>query len=248
MGWRNKYMPDATGLYSRQEQLELKVPNSVTIVGVGGVGSWVAIDLAMSGVPNLYLFDTKVLTENNRNRLPFCQGGVNLPKVEVVANFINGIRPDCVVVPINERLDGLLLKIQLTISEWIVDCTDSPSSQYKIYNACRSVGKNFVRAGYDGTHITVTSNVSGWIKQSVEENYAINPSWVVPSQIVAAMAVAKIMKYPAQEVSLDIAEIGIPVLQKQASKLTPRCIPNNAGIDNRYSPTPRERLRNRVTV
>jgi tRNA A37 threonylcarbamoyladenosine dehydratase len=39
--------------YDRQREIGLSIPQSVTIVGVGGIGSWAAIDTAMSGVENL---------------------------------------------------------------------------------------------------------------------------------------------------------------------------------------------------
>ncbi len=215
-------MPDGN-LYDRQREIGLTVPINVTIAGLGGIGSWVAIDAAMSGVKSLYLFDPDVLEESNRNRLPFCQGAINRPKVDVVAEYIRTIRPDAVVVAVQDKLEGILLSIQLSISAVIIDCTDSPKAQFTIYNTCKKAGKLYIRAGYDGTRIMVTSNVSGWIKTDVEEeNYEVNPSWVVPAQIVAALAVGKMMKYSYQEVSLDISEIGIPVLQRQ-KRLTARC-------------------------
>ncbi len=213
-------MPD---LYDRQQALNLNIPDSVTIAGCGGIGSWVAITAAMSGVPKLYLFDPDVMEEHNRNRLPFCQGSLNRPKVEVVRDFIYGIRPEAIVVAIPERLEGIFLEVQLSVSSYIIDCTDSPKAQFAIYNACKARAVPFIRAGYDGTHITVTSNVSGWIKTDVEEEqYTVRPSWAVPSMVVAALAVGKMEKYPTQEVSLDISEIGIPVLQKRR-RLTPLC-------------------------
>lgn len=214
------------GLYDRQIPLHLDVPSAVTVVGCGGIGSWVAIFAAMSGVNNLYLFDPDVMEEHNRNRLPFCQGSLNRPKVEVVREYIMGIRPEANVVAIPEKLEGILLRIQLGVSNYIVDCTDSPKSQFEIFNACNKADSSvkFIRAGYDGTHITVTGVVSGWIKtDSVQENYTVAPSWVVPAATVAAMAVAKMMKYPDQETSLDISEIGIPILKHQ-KRLTDRCI------------------------
>ena len=209
--------------YERQREIGLTIPASVTIAGCGGIGSWVAILSAMSGVQNLYLFDPDHLEESNRNRLPFCQSSINRPKVEVVAEYIAGIRPDAVVVAIPERLEGVFLDIQLSVSDFIVECTDSPRAQFTIYNACKKAGRNFIRAGYDGTRITVTSVISGWIRTDVEEeNYEVNPSWVVPAVVVAALAVGKMEKYNSQEVSLDISEIGIPVLQRQR-RMTPRC-------------------------
>ncbi len=218
-------------LYARQQELHLDTPDSVTIAGLGGIGSWVAIYSAMSGIDKLYLFDPDTMEEHNRNRLPFCQSAINKPKVEVVRDFIAGIRPDAVVVAVPEKLEGTFLQIQLSVSQYVVDCTDSPRAQTLIYNACKQFGRHFIRAGYDGTHITVTSNVSGWIANTEEENYTVRPSWVVPASIVAAVAVAKMMKYPNQETSLDISEIGIPVLQKR-KRLTDRC--NQAGRRRRY--------------
>jgi len=216
-------MPDNGLLYDRQREIGLTIPSSITVVGCGGIGSWVAILSAMSGVENIFLFDGDVMEETNRNRLPFCQGSLNRAKVDVVAEYIKAIRPDAIIVAVKEKLEGILLEIQLSISNWIVDCTDSPKAQFTIYNACKKKGVNYIRAGYDGTRIMVTSNVSGWIKTDVEEEaYTVNPSWVVPAVTVAALAVGKMEKYTDQEVGLDISEIGIPQVQRQR-RLTARC-------------------------
>lgn len=213
-------MPD---LYDRQREIGLTIPSSVTVAGVGGIGSWVAILSAMSGVGSLYLFDPDVMEEHNRNRLPFCQGSLNRPKVEVVREYILSIRPDAIVVAVQEKLDGILLDIQLSVSSYIVDCTDSPRAQFNLYNKCKERGTAYIRAGYDGTRITVTSAVSGWIRTDVEEEtYEVAPSWVVPAVTVAALAVGKMEKYADQEVSLDISEIGIPVLRRNR-RITARC-------------------------
>lgn len=212
-------MPDT---YARQRALDLTTPPNVTVVGCGGVGCWVAIDAAMSGVGNIFLFDPDTIDESNRNRLPFCSGSINRPKVDVVREFIMAIREDAIVVAIKEKLEGVLLEIQLTLGHIIIDCTDSPRAQLNIHKACVNRGIPYIRAGYDGTHMTVTSNVSGWIRNEEEETYTITPSWVVPAQVVAALAVGKMMKFTNQEVSLDIGEIGIPVLQRRR-RVTARC-------------------------
>jgi len=209
--------------YIRQQEIGLTIPSSVTIAGCGGIGANVAILSAMSGVPNLYLFDPDVVEESNRNRLPFCQGSLNRPKVDVVAEYIRAIRPDAIVVAIPEKLEGVFLDIQLTVSSFIIECTDSPRAQYTTYKACKKAGVPFIRAGYDGTRITVTSDVTGWMRTDVEEeNYMVNPSWVVPAMAAAVLVVGKMEKFFNQEVSLDISEIGIPVLQRQR-RITARC-------------------------
>ena len=209
-------------LYTRQQSLGLSVPNTVAVVGCGGIGSWVAIFSAMSGVPNLYLFDPDNMEESNRNRLPFCQGSLNRKKVEVVSEYIRAIRPDCNVAAVPEKLEpGVLLNVLFSTANVLVECTDSPRSQIRLYKECK--GKiPFIRAGYDGTKITVTSHVSGWIKDTETEAYTFNPSWVVPAATVAALAVAKMMKFPNHETNLDLTEIGVPVLERQ-KRLTKRC-------------------------
>jgi molybdopterin/thiamine biosynthesis adenylyltransferase len=205
-------------LYTRQIPLQLSIVTHLTVVGCGGIGSWVAILAAMSGVQTIYLFDPDIMEESNRNRLPFCQGSIGRPKVDVVREYIQAIRPDAIVVGIQEKLEGELLALQLRVCSYFIECTDSPKSQHKLYSMCKEKGALFIRAGYDGTHITVTGSVSGWIKTDVEtENYTVQPSWVVPAVTVAALAVGKLFKYMKQEVSLDLNEIGIPALEKKSS-------------------------------
>lgn len=215
---------EENGLYSRQRELSLYYPQNITVVGCGGIGSWVAIFAAMSGVGTIFLYDQDIMEESNRNRLPFCQGSINRPKVDVVADFIRGIRPGTTVIPIKSRLDETTAKIQITTGCYVMlDCTDSPKTQIMLYNLCKNYGTRYIRAGYDGTRIMVTSVVSGWIKKDAdEEPYEVNPSWVVPAAVVAALAVGKMMKFHDQEVGLDLSEIGIPVLEKQ-KRITARC-------------------------
>jgi len=219
-------MPDEQ-LYQRQEQLNLTIPDTVTIVGCGGVGSWAAIGLAMAGIPNIFLFDPDVMEESNRNRLPFCQSSLNRPKVDVVSEYIQAIRPDCTVVSVQNKLESIFLEIQLSVSQWVLDATDSPRSQFAIYKACKDKNANYVRAGYDGTGMTITSHISGFVKSVTDQgdevaNYTVAPSWVVPAQIVAALAVGKICKWQNQEVACDVGDIGIEVLQRQ-ERPTARC-------------------------
>lgn len=235
-------------LYDRQREIGLNLPRSVTVAGVGGIGSWVAILAAMSGVGNIYLFDPDIMEEHNRNRLPFCQGSLNRPKVEVVREYIMALRPDAIVVAVPEKLEGVLLDIQLSVSYYIVDCTDSPRAQFNIYNKCKQHSVRYIRAGYDGTRITVTSAVSGWIRTDVEEeNYAVNPSWVVPAVTVAALAVGKMEKYPDQEVALDISEIGIPV-RERTRRVTARCRQGTGTRATPATPTPRTRAPRETTA
>ncbi len=220
-------------LYDRQQELHFQIPNSVTVAGCGGIGFHVAKALAMEGVPNLYLFDDDVLEESNRGRLDICQSSLGKPKVEVIRDYIQCIRPDCLVVAVNKRLEGEFLEIQLAVSQWILDCTDSPKSQFLIYKPCKDKGVNYVRAGYNGEHMTITSNISVWLKSANENGgeqaaYTVNPSSYVTAVIPAALAVWKVLHSQNQEVSCNISDIGIEVFMRQ-ERPTARCF--QAGSD-----------------
>ena len=56
-------------LYKRQEKLVLNQDQSITVVGCGGIGYWVAKFAAMSGIDELWLFDPDTFEDHNFNRI-----------------------------------------------------------------------------------------------------------------------------------------------------------------------------------
>lgn len=64
----------------------------VAVVGIGGVGSWVAEALARSGVGEITLFDLDDVCVSNTNRQAHAlEGQVGRPKVEVMAERLRAI-------------------------------------------------------------------------------------------------------------------------------------------------------------
>ena len=52
-----------SSLYDRQSKLKLNQNQSITVVGCGGIGYWVAKFSAMSGIDPIYLFDPDTFEE-----------------------------------------------------------------------------------------------------------------------------------------------------------------------------------------
>ena len=70
----------------------------VAIIGVGGVGSWAVEALARSGIGELHLMDMDDICESNINRqLQALDGNIGRAKIEVLAERIRSINPDCKV-------------------------------------------------------------------------------------------------------------------------------------------------------
>lgn len=70
----------------------------VCVIGIGGVGSWAVEALARTGIGALTLVDLDDVCISNVNRqLPAVTGAFGKPKVEVMAERVRLINPDCMV-------------------------------------------------------------------------------------------------------------------------------------------------------
>ena len=78
----------------------------VTVVGVGGVGSWVVEALARSGVGHITLIDLDNVAESNVNRqLPAITPLFGMPKVDALQQRVFDINPACKVTTIEDFVD-----------------------------------------------------------------------------------------------------------------------------------------------
>lgn len=192
------------GVYDRQRQLPLWVPPAIIVVGCGGVGFWVALFSALSGVEHIVLVDPDRVEVSNLNRIALMPSDVGRPKAEVLAEVIHSVRPGTRVYPVVARVgpQGVTLQELLDMLEMqrygmgalVYDCTDHVPTQAYIAEQVAEMGLSDVRrirAGYDGgEHITVTKRPPPqWGDEG--QGYEVVPSWVVPAALAAALAVYK---------------------------------------------------------
>lgn len=89
-----------------EENFSLLSDKSVLILGVGGVGGYVAEALARSGIGKLILVDFDVVDETNINRqIVALDSTVGRKKVDVLEERIKDINCDCKVVKIDKFID-----------------------------------------------------------------------------------------------------------------------------------------------
>ena len=90
-------------LYSRQESIcENYSEKSAIVIGAGGIGNWMALDLALLGVGTLILIDPDKVEVSNLNRTLFKLSDIGRYKTEAVKDLVSERRPDCIIVTINE--------------------------------------------------------------------------------------------------------------------------------------------------
>jgi molybdopterin/thiamine biosynthesis adenylyltransferase len=187
-------------LYDRQKTLLLNQDQTVTVVGCGGIGYWVAKLLAMSGIKKIILFDPDTLEEHNLNRLDIPVRFIGKNKADITKTAIEAIRDDCMVYSFpfkyNEDADK---------TDWIVDCTDTSQSQIENQKIANKKGSRYFKAGYDGENFGIHNTVAEWGDST--NGYTVVPSWSVPAIIVASLAVVKVMKYPTKEVISSVPKL-----------------------------------------
>ena len=140
-------------LYGRQTVLEeigstgqeRLLESKVAVVGCGGLGNFVSIQLAASGVGSLHLIDyDRVAVSNLHRQVFFCTADVGMMKAERLANHVQRITP---FVKTSVCLDPLTKKNipkELADCDLIVDCTDSLPTKYLLNDFCVLSDKTLV--------------------------------------------------------------------------------------------------------
>jgi len=181
-------MPDFTlneRIYDRQKTLDLYVPGYITIIGVGGVGSWLAFDFAMAGVPEIMLYDADIVELSNLNRTPFELKHVGIPKVFAMTELI-AERRECTV---NAVPRNFVLKDLKNSPLPIFDMRDSIDGNGIDWQDSKV--KPPINGGYDGDTVSIftdTDNLA-WKSDNPQVGYTVTPSYIVPPQIIASLIV-----------------------------------------------------------
>ena len=112
---------------------------SVTVVGVGGVGSWVVEALARSGVGHLRLIDADDVCLSNVNRqLPAMDGHFGQPKVTLLAERVRRINPACQIEAIQSFVTASNQAQMLAAPcDLVLDACDSFRSKAELIAWCR---------------------------------------------------------------------------------------------------------------
>lgn len=120
-----------------EESIEVLKGSHVMLFGTGGVGSYAAEGLARLGIGAITLVDNDDVSVSNRNRqLPALSSTVGRKKVEVVADRIRDINPDCRVTAIDAfYLPESPVEIPDDVS-LVLDAVDTVAAKVDIIRVC----------------------------------------------------------------------------------------------------------------
>lgn len=114
----------------------------VILFGVGGVGGYAAEALARSGVGHLTLVDHDTVSLTNLNRqIIALHSTLGRPKVEVMAERIHDIAPDCDVRMMQcFYLPETQDQFDLTQYDYVIDAVDTVAAKIQLVVAARQAG------------------------------------------------------------------------------------------------------------
>ncbi|WP_312342947.1 molybdopterin-synthase adenylyltransferase MoeB [Stutzerimonas nitrititolerans] len=125
-------------------QLKLK-QSRVLIVGLGGLGSPVALYLAAAGVGELHLADFDTVDATNLHRqILHGTTSVGRTKVDSAIERLKALNPLVKVVPLRTALDANSLGPAVAAVDLVLDCTDNFAIREAVNGACVAAGKPLV--------------------------------------------------------------------------------------------------------
>ncbi|MCH6257418.1 tRNA threonylcarbamoyladenosine dehydratase [Puniceicoccaceae bacterium K14] len=127
----------------------------VCVIGIGGVGSWVAEALVRSAVGKLTLVDLDDVCESNINRqIHATDGVIGAPKIETMAERCRTINPKCEVRALHTFYTAKTSEEILdTGYDYVVDAIDSVKHKVELIYQCRKRRLPIIVSGGAGGRI-----------------------------------------------------------------------------------------------
>ncbi|MBD3667558.1 MAG: molybdopterin-synthase adenylyltransferase MoeB [Kangiella sp.] len=119
--------------------------SKVLIIGMGGLGSPVALYLAAAGVGHLYIADhDKVERSNLQRQIIHTLNSLNQTKVDSAKSTIEQLNPWVQVTCIADKLEGEQLESMIAKVDVVIDCCDNFATRFAVNRASVKYAKPLV--------------------------------------------------------------------------------------------------------
>jgi len=131
----------------------------VVVIGIGGVGSWVAEALARNAVGKITLIDLDNIAESNVNRqIHAVEGAFGKAKVSAMRERILAINPQCLVHEVEDFVTPENINQLLNVKcDAVVDCIDDAKAKIALADFCKRKQILLMMAGSAGGRLDPTN-------------------------------------------------------------------------------------------
>ncbi|PID46883.1 MAG: molybdopterin-synthase adenylyltransferase MoeB [Proteobacteria bacterium] len=145
--------PEQRDRYDRQIRLpaitedgqQTLLHSRALIIGMGGLGSPVAMYLAAAGVGHLVLSDFDIVERSNLQRqIIHTEKSIGQLKVDSARQFVQSLNPDIQVTTLAYELSDNDLVAQVQRADVVIDCTDNFPSRFALNRCCIQAAKPLV--------------------------------------------------------------------------------------------------------
>jgi molybdopterin/thiamine biosynthesis adenylyltransferase len=138
---------------------------------------------AMAGTKKVMVFDDDTIEIHNLPRLDAPMTCLGKNKAALLSEFVKQMRPDADFTGYHFKFNPDVIDMEEV--DIIVDCTDKHDVQIANKEIADENGADYVKAGYNGRHITIAQSLPMWDTGNHQDGYTIVPSFVSPAVIVA---------------------------------------------------------------
>ncbi|NIB44262.1 tRNA cyclic N6-threonylcarbamoyladenosine(37) synthase TcdA [Pseudomaricurvus alkylphenolicus] len=141
------------------------------VIGIGGVGTWVAEALARSGVGEITLVDMDDICLTNTNRqIHALQSTIGRQKIDVMAERLRDINPEIKLHCVDDFLDrDNLLELIHSDLDLVVDAIDAAYVKAALISHCKRQKQLMVTVGSAGGKLDPRQIVSGDLAKTIND-------------------------------------------------------------------------------
>ncbi|MDG6928218.1 MAG: HesA/MoeB/ThiF family protein [Nitrososphaerota archaeon] len=163
VAWSERYSRQIVLDYIGPEGQERLGRSTALVAGVGGLGSFSAMELARMGVGNLILVDRDVVSYSDLHRqVLYDERDVGLPKVEAARRKLSTINSEARIEVYGSSVNNVELMDRLVKkSDVIVDGMDNMAGRYTINSLSVRNGRPYVFAAAIGLYGNVSTIIPG---------------------------------------------------------------------------------------
>ena len=140
------------------------------VVGIGGVGSWVAESLARTGIGKITLIDLDDICVTNVNRqIHALTSTIGEAKVDAMAERLKGINPECEVTLVDDFLTLENIKEHIQPYDYVIDCIDQVKIKAALIAHCKRNKLPVITIGGAGGQIDPTQIKVGDVAKTKQD-------------------------------------------------------------------------------